>query len=58
MRLRLKVEIRVGSGCLPSLGAEAKFWESRKCVRLTGNGCCGLEVAGYCQQMSCECYGT
>ena len=57
-RLRLKVEIRVGSGCLPSSGAEAKFRESRKCVMSTGDGCCGLEVAGYCQQMSRGCYGT
>src|SRR5882724_1169931 len=53
MRLRLKVEIRVGSGCLLS---SAKFRESRKCVMLTGDGCCCLEVAGYCQQMSHECY--
>src|SRR5882724_9196280 len=57
-RLRLKVGSRVRSGCLPSSGAEAKFWESRKCVMLTGDGCCSLEVAGYCQQMSCGCYGT
>src|SRR5882724_7897882 len=48
MRLRLKVESRVRSGCLPSLGAEAKFRESRKCMMLTGDGCCGVEVAEYC----------
>src|SRR5882724_8243582 len=57
-RLRLKVEIRVRSGCLPSSGVEVKFQESRKCVMLTEDGCCGLEVAGYCQQMSRECYRT
>ena len=57
MRLRLKVESRVGSGCLLSSGAEAKFRESWKCVMLTGDGCCSLEVAGYCQQMSRGCYG-
>ena len=56
-RLRLKVEIRVRNGCLPSSGVEAKFRESRKCMRLTGDDCCSLEVAGYCQKMSCECYG-
>src|SRR5882724_5024809 len=57
-RLRLKVESRVGSGCLPSLGVETKFRESWKGMMSTGDGCCGLEVARYYQQMSRGCYGT
>src|SRR5882724_11892279 len=55
MRLRLKVESRVRSGCLLSSGVETKFRESWKCVMSTGDGCCGLEVAGYYQQMSRGC---
>ena len=35
-----------------------EFWESQKLCRHDSGGCHDWELAGVCQQMSPECYGT